>query len=183
VAAGRSRCQSRRPADRPRPPLEHSAIRIWKKLAREERLSAARRFFEEPPAEALASALGAIVKARHVRPQVARGMPREEQARALAGIADPGEGVAASLLVALHLGERRALLRAFLDAAGIAHEDGLIKDDETAALGEEKGRAAVQAIARTFPRAEVDVYLNVLWQQDPERWAVLASYPRWIEGS
>jgi hypothetical protein len=161
--------------------VEHSATRIWRKLTRADRQAAARRFFEQPPAEALAGALGAIVKARHVRPQVARSMPPEAQAAALAAVADPGEGVAASLLVALHLGERRALLRSFLDAAGIAHEDGLIQDDDTAALDEAKGRAAVQAVARAFPRAEVDVYLNVLWQQDPDRWAVLEGYPAWLE--
>ena len=96
--------------------LERTAVRLWKRLTREERLAAARGFFREPPPELMGSALAAIIKARHLRPQVARSMPPEEQARALASLLEPGETVAAGLLVALHLGERRALLATFLDA-------------------------------------------------------------------
>ena len=55
-------------------------------------------------------------------------MDAESQARAVAQILDPGEGLAASLLVALHLGERRAVLSTFLDAVGLPHEDGILTD-------------------------------------------------------
>src|SRR5262245_43729374 len=118
-------------------PLEQTATRLWKRMGREERLAAARHFFVQPPPEVFGSAVAALVKARHLRPQVARAMPAEEQARALAAVADPGESVASSLVVALHLGERREILKTFLDAAGLPHEEGLLKeDDDGARLGE-----------------------------------------------
>ena len=151
--------------------MERTAAKLWKKLDREERLAAATHFWGQPHAELMGPALGAIVKARHLRPQVARSMPPEEQARALASLLDPGETVAAGLLVALHLGERRQLLRDFLDALALPHEDGVLKDEaEGASLDSSALDKAVQALLAAHPRAQVEVYLNTLWLQDPERW-------------
>ena len=160
--------------------MEQTATRLWKRMGRDERLAAARHFFEQPPPELLGSALAALVKARHVRPQVARAMPAEEQARALAAIGDPGESLASGLVVALHLAERREILKTFLDAAGLPHEDGLLKDDdEGAPLTEAQARAGVAALRRAFPREQVDLYLNALWLQDSERWAALENSLEW----
>jgi hypothetical protein len=160
--------------------LEQTATRLWKRLGREERIAAARHFFAQPPPELLGSALAALVKARHLRPQVARSMPAEEQARALAAVSDPGESVASGLVVALHLGERRDVLKTFLDAVGLPHEEGLLKeDDDGAPLAEEAARAGVAALRRAFPPEQVELYLNALWLQDPERWHVLERSAEW----
>jgi hypothetical protein len=160
--------------------VEQTASRLWKRLGREERLAAARHFFAQPSPELLGSAVAALVKARHLRPQVARAMPAEEQARALAAVSDLGESLASGLVVALHLGERREILKAFLDAAGLPHEEGLLKeDDDGAPLGEAQARAGVAALRRAFPREQVDLYLNALWLQDPERWQVLERSAEW----
>jgi hypothetical protein len=150
-------------------PFQTTATRIWKQLP------------GEPPAEAVGSALGALVKARRMRPQAARALPPEEQARILATLAEPGETVAASLLVALHLTDRRPLLGAFLDALGLAHEDGILKEEESerpTAVGEGRAREAVTALSG-YPRDHVITYLNTLWLQDPERWAVLEKSTDW----
>ena len=154
--------------------METSAVRLWKRLGREDRLAATTTFFREPPSEVLGSAIAAIVTARHLRPQVARSMSAEEQARALASVLDPGEPLAASLLVALHIGDRRPMLATFLDAAGVPHEDGLLKDDAPPVpLGEEAARAGVKALLATYPPEQVQTYLNTLWLQDPDRWGAL----------
>jgi hypothetical protein len=161
--------------------FEHAASRLWKRLSRDERQAAARHFFAQPPQEALGSALAVLIKARHLRPQVARSMPPEEQARALASVLDVGETLAASLLVALHLGDRRAMLTTFLDAAGLPHEEGLLKEEaDTVAFTEETARAGVRALAAAFPREQVEVYLNTLWLQDPDRWAPLERASDWL---
>ncbi len=118
-------------------------------------------------------ALAAIVGARHVRPQVARGWPLEERARSLAQVLDLGEPLAATLLVSLHVGERREMMVAFLDAAGIPHEDGMLKDEETAPLSPETARQAMAAVSARWPPEQVDLYLNTLWLQNPERWSAL----------
>ncbi len=154
--------------------FEPTASRIWRRLAREERRQAAVAFLREPVPELYASALAAIVRARHVRPQVARAMSSEQQASALAGILDPGEPLAGSLLVALHLAERRPLLAAFLDSLGVPHESGVMKEE---AEGQGLEAAAVERAARelvsSFPPEHVELYFGVLLLQDPERWAPL----------
>lgn len=154
--------------------LEPTAVRLWKHLSRADRLAAATCFWREPPQEMLGAALAAIVKARRMRPQAARALSDEVRSPALAGILDPGEALAAALLVALHLGERRPLLTAFLDALGLPHEDGILKE-EADALPPPTPEAVSSALAAlgTFGRPEVEAYMNTLWLQDPTRWAAL----------
>jgi hypothetical protein len=162
--------------------FETTATRLWKRLTREERLAAARRFFQEPAEEALGGIYAAIIKARRMRPQAARSLPDEEKSRVLASVLEPGEGVAAALIVALHVGERRPLLAAFLDALGLPHEDGILKEeaDDAPPLTEDAARRGVAALASAFPRPQVLGYLNALWLQDPERWGALERAPEWL---
>src|SRR5688572_27354471 len=149
--------------------FEPSAGKLWKRLTREERLAAAQQFFSQPPQEVYGTALGVIVRARKLRPQVARSMAPEEQAKALASVLDPGEPLAGSLLVA-----RRPLPGAFLDAVGLAHEDGLLKEEaDGIPFTAEAAQKGVAALRAAYPREQVDVYLNTLWLQDPEHWAPL----------
>ena len=156
--------------------FEPSAARAWKRLPREERRLAALAFFREPPPELFGAALGAIIRQRKLRPQVARSLSAEEQASALATVLDPGEPLSAALLVALHLGERRPLLAAFLDALGLPHENGLMKEAaDDAPLSDETVRRAAASVAASFPREHVETYFNVLWMQDPDRWGALAT--------
>jgi hypothetical protein len=154
-------------------PLQTTTSRLWKHLSPDERLAATKAFFGEPPPEMVGMALGAIVRARHMRPQAARALAPDAQARILATVLDPGETLAASLLVSLHLAERRPLLGAFLDALGLPHENGVLKEEgEGAPLDEGQLRNALAALA-AFPPSEVETYLNTLWLQDPERWEAL----------
>ena len=158
--------------------FEETAVRVWKRLGREDKIAAAARFFEEPAQEVYASAVGAIIKARHLRPQVARSMPPEEQGRALASVLDPGEPVAAALLVALHLGPRREMLRVFLDAVGLPHDDGILKEEaQAASIDEAQLRAGADALKAKFSADEIRTYLNTLWLQDPEGWNALRALP------
>jgi hypothetical protein len=91
----------------------------------------------------------------------------------LATTLDPGDAVAGALLVALHLAKRRELLSKFLDGAGVKHENGLIQESDSGGpIPDEAIRGGLQAV-KTFPDNQVATYLNVLWLQDPERWAGL----------
>jgi hypothetical protein len=160
--------------------FETTAAKLWKRLPPEERLAAASAFWKEPPQELLGAAVGAVIRARRIRPQVARQMPPEELARILATVIDPGEALAAALLVALHLSDRRALLATFLDALGLPHEDGLIKDEpgpQPPALTADQARPGLDALLAAYPAEQVRVYFNTLWLQDPERWGVLSEPP------
>lgn len=154
--------------------LDQSAARVWRRLTREERLAAARHFWADPPREAVGAAQAALVRLLHVRPQSVRTLPVERKAAGLASFAEPSELLAASLLVALHLGERRELLVAFLDGVGLAHEDGLLAEDTSAPpVGEGAARRGYEAVSGAFPEAQVRTYLNTLWLQDHDRWEVL----------
>jgi len=155
-------------------PFEPTSVRLWKRLGPAERLAAATHFWKEPPAGVVGAALGAVVRARKLRPQAARALAPEQQAKILSSVMDPGESVASFLLVALHLGERRPLLRGFLDALGLPHEDGVLKEEaDDVTIDDAKIGDAVKTIGEQFPREQVEVYLNTLWLQDPERWDVL----------
>jgi len=158
--------------------FENSAARLWKRLPSEERQLAATAFWKEPPQELLGTAVGAIVRVRRLRPQVARSLPPDQLSAMLASVLDPGEALASALLVALHLSDRRPLLRTFLDAVGLPHEDGLLKDDEghqPPPISSAQAQAGTEALRAAHPEAQVLVYLNTLWLQDPDRWAALAT--------
>jgi len=159
--------------------FEPTAARLWKRLSRDERTAAAASFWKDTPAEVTAMALAALIKARHMRPQVARALPPEEQARALASVLDVGEPVASSLLVALHLGDRRSMLATFLDAAGLPHKNGLLEDDaDGGAVAEESARKGIAALrAAGHSPEQLRTYLNTLWLQDPDRWKALEDVP------
>lgn len=159
--------------------------RLWKRLTPAERLEASTYFWEEPGAELEATAIVTLARARNMRAQTARALSSEQRIKALAQVLDPGETLAGGLVVALHLGARRPLLAGFLDLLKIPNEEGLLKE-EAAAMPPptaDEARAAVLELAGRFPAHEIEVYLNALWLQDPERWGVLEASPEWLSGA
>jgi hypothetical protein len=67
----------------------------------------------------------------------------------------------------------------FLDALGIAHEDGLIKQDDVKP-DPAKLEPAVAAL-REFPPEDVRLYLTTLLCQDPETWSGLDDIVKSLE--
>ena len=108
-----------------------TSARLWRTLTPEERSTAAAELVKDQSALVRASVIAVVAEARKMRPVAARKLPRDAQARVIATVRDPGEILASSLLVALHLGPRRPMLVAFLDAVGLPHEDGLLKATPT----------------------------------------------------
>ena len=154
--------------------FEITTLRLWRTLSREDRLAAARAFWNRPPEEAAVAAAREIVQILKVRPQAFHQVPLEQRVRALAGLAAPPEALAEALLVALHVESRRELLGAFLDALGIPHEAGMIAEDaEFEPPGAAATGAALAALAARFPAEQIRVYWNTLWLQDRARWAAL----------
>jgi hypothetical protein len=150
--------------------------RLWKTLSPEEKMLAAAELVKDPSPMVRGSVIAVVADARKMRPVAARKLPAEAQARVLATVRDPGEIVASSLLVALHLGPRKPLLIAFLDALGLAHEDGVLKDDATEPISLEDLKKACGSLHPESPAA-MRVYLNTLWLQDPGRWAHAKDVP------
>ena len=68
------------------------------------------------------------------------------------------------------------MLIAFLDALGLPHEDGVLKDESTAPIPLDDLKKACAALGSESPSA-IRVYLNTLWLQDGERWAHAKDVP------
>ena len=67
------------------------------------------------------------------------------------------------------------MMAAFLDALGIAHEDGLIKEDDVKPDAEKIARGGRPAAIAVSYRGR-GLYLNTLLCQDPETWGALADH-------
>ena len=155
--------------------------RIWRRLPLERRLDAARAFWESEDEASRAEQLEAVVAlSRHMkfRPQSMQSMPLDKRAKYLAQLPAITDSIAARALVAYHLAHQRPMMGAFLDALGIAHDDGLI----TAESVDPPARAALaQAAAnltREYAAQDVSLYLNTLFAQDPQTWGALSGLPQ-----
>jgi hypothetical protein len=142
------------------------------------RVSAATAFWQdENGAEQQVEAIVAIAQKLKFRPKSVQTQPLDRKAKQLAHMADVSETVATRALIAYHLTEERAMMGAFLDALGIAHEDGLITADELAAPPAASLKTASAAIGQNFPADRVSLYLNTLLTQDPDTWGGLDGLP------
>jgi hypothetical protein len=117
-----------------------------------------------------------IAQQKKFRPKSVVGLDEDRKARHLASFPSLPEAIAGRALIAYHLAEQRPMMGAFLDALGIAHENGLI-NEENVTPDDAKVAPAAAAIAAQFPAEQVSLYLNTLLCQDPETWKALADVP------
>jgi len=147
--------------------------RLWKQMTSDQRITAARAFWRDDQAtDDQIQAVMLISQQKKFRPKTVVSLDEDRKARHLASLLNLPESLAARALVIYHLAERRPMMAAFLDALGIAHEDGLIKEDAAKPDPEKLQQAATQ-IADRFPPSDVALYLNTLLCQDPETWGGL----------
>ena len=151
--------------------------RLWKRMTGEQRLRAARALWNDADARAeQVQAAGVIAQQLKFRPKTVAGLDSDKKARYLTNVANVSDELAAKLLVTYHLAEQRPMMSAFLDALGVAHEAGLIKDD-AAAPDPTLMAGAAAAIATSYPAEDVALYLNTLLWQDPATWSALSDLP------
>ena len=144
---------------------------LWKQLPPERKLEAAEAFWGDKNAGVEhADAIVAIAQRIKFRPKSVIALPVEKKARHLVAVGSVTELVAARLLVAYHLAHQRPMMAAFLDALGIAHEDGLIKDEDMEPPSPERLQQAAQTLSAAYPAADVSLYLSTLMWQDPQTW-------------
>jgi hypothetical protein len=148
--------------------------RLWKNMTATQRLAAARAFWlEESATDDQIQAVMLIAQQKKFRPKSVIALDVDRKAKHLASIVNLPETLAARALIVYHLAEQRPMMAAFLDALGIAHENGLIQEDG-ATPEAEKLASAVTQIAQQFPAADVSLYLNTLLCQDPTTWGGLS---------
>ena len=159
-------------------PEEIRPARLWRLMTPELRASAAAAFWSDEQA-ALEQAEAVALIARHIkfRPKSVLSLPVEKKARHLAGLAQVSDLLAARLVIAYHLEHQRPMMGAFLDALGIAHNDGLITDESPTAPDAATLDKGVQELASKFPKQDVARYFWALLWQDPETWGGLKGRP------
>ena len=147
--------------------------RLWKQMTIDQRTRAARAFWEDTEAtdDQVQAAL-LIAQQKRFRPKTVIGLDVDRKARHLATLGAVPDQIAARALIVYHLAEQRPMMGAFLDALGITHEDGLIKEESVKPDAGKVGPAAEQ-IAKQFPTDDVRIYLTTLICQDPETWGAL----------
>jgi hypothetical protein len=151
---------------------------LWKMLTPERKQQAAEAFWrDENAAVEQAEAIAAIAMRIKFRVKSAQALPVEKKARHLVALGNVSEMIAARLLVAFHLAHQRPMMAGFLDALGIAHEDGLIASEDLEAPPAGKLAEAARTLAASFPPEDVALYLSTLVWQDPDTWGALAEVP------
>jgi hypothetical protein len=149
-----------------------TAGRLWKRMTFEQRHRAAGAFWRDETTTAeQAQAVQLIATHKKFRPKTVAGLDAEGKARHLASVPLPDD-LATRLLVVYHLAAQRPMMGAFLDALGIAHDNGLMHEDHTAPDPAKLG-PAVAALVSAYPSADVSVYLHTLRCHDPETWGAL----------
>ena len=147
-------------------------------MTADQRLKVARAFWlEEEATDDQIQAVLVIAQQKKFRPKFVLSLDTERKAKHLSGLFSLPDSIAARTLVVYHLAEQREMMGAFLDALGIAHENGLIQDEGVAPDPAKVG-PAVSKLAQEFPEENVSLYLNTLLCQDPGTWGLLADVPQ-----
>jgi hypothetical protein len=138
-----------------------------------QRLASARAFWSDDEAidDQVQAAL-LIAQQKKFRPKTVISLDLDRKSKHLASLASLPDAIAGRVLVLYHLSDQRALMGRFLDALGIEHENGLIKEDE---VKPDKAKLAPAAatLAGEFAPDDVRLYLTTLLCQDPETWGGL----------
>jgi hypothetical protein len=121
-----------------------------------------------------------IAQQKKFRPKTVIGLDLDRKSRHLASLVSLPDSIAGRVLVLYHLSDQRALMGRFLDALGIEHENGLIKEDDVKPDKAKLGPAAA-TVGREFPPDDVRLYLTTLLCQDPETWGALGEIVKGLE--
>jgi hypothetical protein len=150
--------------------------KLWKRIPQERRVEAATAFWqdEEESIEQQAEALLAIAAQYRFRPKTVRTLPLDKKVKYLSSLPGLSDAVAGRVLVAYHLAHQRPMLSAFLDALGIAHDNGVLAEQEMKAPEADRLKQAAATLRAAFPEADVELYFQTLLVQDPETWGGLA---------
>jgi hypothetical protein len=150
---------------------------IWKSLPIDTRVSVADAFWRDDQSQDIQAqhieAILALARRLNFRPKSLQALPVERRAKQLAQMDEVSDGVATRALIAFHFTAKRPLMGAFLDALGIAHDQGLITAEQVAPLAREQLVAAARTLKGGFPDEDVALYLRTLSALDGETWGQL----------
>lgn len=145
----------------------------------DKRVQAAEAFWRDQESPEIAAqhaeATASIARRLNFRARSVQSLPIERRARHLAQMSDVSDSVATRALIAYHFSAQRPLMSAFLDALGMAHDNGLITEEQLTPPATETLNHAVQAVRESFPSDDVELYLRTLIALDEDTWTNLAA--------
>ena len=145
--------------------------KLWRRMPLERRIDAAGLFWDdEHSADQQMEAVAAIATHMKFRPRSVVTLAPDKRAKYLAQLPTVTDAIAARALVNYHLERQRPMMGAFLDLLGIAHENGLISEDNLPKPDADKAQQAAKDLGTKFPAEDVALYLSTLVSQDPETW-------------
>jgi hypothetical protein len=158
---------------------EFRPSKLWKQMPSDRRLAAAELFWsDDQSTEQQLEAVAALAAHMKFRAKSVIGLPIEKKAKYLSALPTVSDAVAARALVNYHLERQRPMMGAFLDSLGIAHEDGLISEENVTKPEPDKLKAAAEELGTKYPQPDVSLYLSTLVSQDPDTWGSLADAVR-----
>ena len=159
-------------------PAALTVRKLWKALTVAERTDALKAAFAADEQGAIhLRAAQALVKAKRYRPQTVAAMNAAKIASELAPVPIDDTTLLDSALVDYHFAHRRPMMGAFLDAAGIPHEEARLPED-TSSLSPtaESLHAAAEKLIGSHPADDVYVYFLTLSLQDDATWGALKGW-------
>ena len=151
-----------------------TVTRLWKTMTPAQRFAAAQAFWNDDQAtEDQMQAVILIAQQKKFRPKSVIALDDERKSRHFASLINLPDGLAARALILYHLAGQRPMMGMFLDALGIAHEDGVIQE-ENVKPDAAKLAPAAEKIAGQYPGEDVSLYLSTLLVQDPDTWGGLS---------
>jgi hypothetical protein len=155
-------------------PRSTTIRKLWKALTPEERSAAiSASLADDENGWVKTTTRGAIASALKFRPQTVATWPRQKMIAEAARLPLDDVQLLSAYLVDLHLGTRRPMMAAFLDAVGVPNENGRIDTEASGPITvtPEKLSAAADDLVGRFPPDEVVTYFLTLLLQDFETWS------------
>jgi hypothetical protein len=160
-------------------PTTTTIRKLWKALTPEERaLGISAALADDENGWVKTTTRGAVAAALKFRPQTVATWPKAKLVSEAARLPLDDVQLLSAYVVDLHLGHRRPMMAAFLDALGIPNDHGRI-DSETTEVGPQDPaavRKAADTIAAQFPADEVVTYFLTLLLQDAAVWNGLVEW-------
>jgi hypothetical protein len=149
--------------------------KLWKQMSSDKRIAAAELFWtDDQSTDQQLEAVAALAAHMKFRAKSVISLPIEKKAKYLSTLPGVSDAVAARALVNYHLERQRPMMGAFLDSLGIAHENGLISEENVTKPDPDKLRVAAEELSAKYPQPDVSLYLSTLVSQDPDTWGSLA---------
>jgi hypothetical protein len=162
-------------------PTTTTVRRLWKALTPEEKTQAIGACLSDDEGGWVKTTTRtAVAAALRFRPQTVGTWPRAKLISEAVRLPLDDAQLLSAYIVDLHLGHRRPMMGAYLDALGIANDNGRI-DSETTEVPEQdaaKVAKAADALIASYPPDEVVTYFLTLLLQDAAVWAGLI---KWLE--